>query len=318
MSPTILIFGGTGCLGRHLIERYLPTHRIINFSRDEHKHWGLDQEIGTGKVTHVIGDAIDPILVKQTLLKYQPEIVFILHALKHVDRCQENIHACIQTNLFSIKNVLDCIHECSFQLPSLRKVLFTSTDKAPSPINVYGMCKAICEELMVEKARFLSTIKFVVVRYGNVLNSTSSLLPSLVRNTSDIYYITDVRMTRFWMTIEQACDTVQYALEHGESGEVIIPKLRSFYIKDLIEYVASLKGKQVKIMGLRPGERLYETLINDTQSIRTVEKKDYYHIQPYYRPPSPAPSPFTYDSNTDLIQDPQELLTEFHKMGLKK
>jgi UDP-N-acetylglucosamine 4,6-dehydratase len=313
---SILIFGGSGCLGKHLIDKYLGKYRIINFSRDEHKHWGLDKDIGVGKIQHVIGDAIDPTSVKQTLLKYQPSMVFILHALKHVDRCQENLHACIQTNLLSVKNVLDCIHECSYQLPHLKKVLFTSTDKAPSPINVYGMCKAICEELMIEKARFLESIKFVIVRYGNVLNSTASLLPSLVRNTSEIYYITDVRMTRFWMTIEQACQTIQYALEHGQSGEVIIPKLRSFYIKDLIEYVAKLKNKEVKIMGLRPGERLYETLINDTQSIRTIDKGAYYHIQPFYTK-YVLTEPFIYDSNTDLIVDSNELISEFKKMGIE-
>jgi len=313
---SILIFGGSGCLGKHLIDKYLGKYRIINFSRDEHKHWGLDKDIGVGKIQHVIGDAIDPIVVKQTLLKYQPSMIFILHALKHVDRCQENLHACIQTNLLSVKNVLDCIHECSYQLPKLKKVLFTSTDKAPSPINVYGMCKAICEELMIEKARFLESIKFVIVRYGNVLNSTASLLPSLVRNTSDIYYITDVRMTRFWMTIEQACETIQYALEYGESGEVIIPKLRSFYIKDLIEYVAKLKNKEVKIMGLRPGERLYETLINDTQSIRTIDKGAYYHIQPFYKKCALI-EPFVYDSNRDLIVDANELVSEFKKMGIE-
>lgn len=312
---TILIFGGSGCLGKHLIQLFKDSHTIVNFSRDEHKHWALDQEIGAGKIQHVIGDAIDPILVKQTLLNYQPSMIFILHALKHVDRCQENLHACIQTNLLSIKNVLDCIHECSYQLTKLNKVLFTSTDKSPSPINVYGMCKAICEELIIEKSRFLKNIKFVTVRYGNVLNSTSSLLPALLKNTSDTYYITDNRMTRFWMTIEQACDTILYALEYGDSGDVIIPKLQSFYIKDMIEYIAKLKGKNVKIIGLRPGERLYETLINDTQSIRTIEKENFYHIKPYYKNII-LQEPFVYDSKTNIITDTNNLITLFQKIKI--
>ena len=312
---TILIFGGTGCLGKHLIQLFKHRYRIVNFSRDEHKHWALDQDLGPNSIQHVIGDAIDPILVKQTLLKFQPSMIFILHALKHVDRCQENLHACIQTNLLSIKNVLDCIHECSYQLPKLQKVLFTSTDKSPSPINVYGMCKAICEEIMIEKAQYLEHIKFVIVRYGNVLNSTSSLLPALLKNTSDTFSITDVRMTRFWMTIEQACETVLYALDYGESGEVIIPKLQCFYIKDMIEYIAKLKGKKIKVIGLRPGERLYETLINDTQSIRTVEKESYYHIQPYYKKPV-LREPFVYDSNTNVITNVDDLITLFQKIKM--
>ena len=312
---TILLFGGSGCLGKNLIKRYIDKYNIINFSRDEHKHWAIDQEIGTGKITHVIGDAIDHILVKNTLLQYQPSKIYILHALKHVDRCQENLHSCINTNLLSIKNVLDCIHECQHQLPKLKQVLFTSTDKAPSPINVYGMCKAICEELMIEKSKCIPSIKFMIVRYGNVVNSTSSLLPTLLKNTSNIYYITDMRMTRFWMTIEQACDTIEYALDHGSSGEIIIPKVKSFYVKDMIEYIAKLKGKEVKIMGLRPGERLYETLINDTQSIRTIHKKNYYHIQPYYKKPILV-EPFIYDSNSDIIEDNRELITLFQQMKI--
>jgi len=306
---TILIFGGTGCLGKNLIKRYISNYKIVNFSRDEHKHWNLDQEIGVGKVKHVIGDAGDSTLVKNTLIQYNPTKIFILHALKHVDRCQENLHSCIQVNLLSVKNVLDCIHELTDRLSNLKQVLFTSTDKAPSPINAYGMCKGICEELMIEKARYIPNIKFIIVRYGNVLNSTSSLLPALLRNTSDVYYITDERMTRFWMTIEQACDTIAYGLEYGNSGEVIIPKLKSFYIYDMIKFVASLKNKKVEKIGLRPGERLYEILINDTQSIRTIQKENYYHIQPYYSKCA-LQDPFTYDSNTDIIDDQEQLFTQ--------
>lgn len=316
VMETILLFGGSGCLGRELIKRNLGGCNIVNFSRDEHKHWFIDQEIGTGKVTHVIGDANDAVLVKSTLLRYKPDRVYVLHALKHVDRCQQNIHACISTNLLSVKNVLDCIHELHAQLSNLKYVCFTSTDKAPSPINVYGMCKAICEEIMIDKAQQLPGIKFAVVRYGNVVNSTSSLLPTLLKNKTDTYYITDERMTRFWMTINDACDTIEYAYNHATSGEVIIPKVKSFFVKDMMSYVARLKGKNVKVMGLRPGERLYETLINDTQSIRTYEKNGYYHIKPYYDPPSELTTPFVYDSNSDLITDQNELLWLFQQMQL--
>jgi len=312
---TILIFGGSGCLGLNLIKRYINIYNIVNYSRDEHKHWKIDQEIGNNKIKHIIGDANDYILVKNTLIQYQPSKIYILHALKHVDRCQENLHSCINVNLLSIKNILDCIHECNNILYNLKHVLFTSTDKAPSPINVYGMCKAICEELMIEKSKYIPNIKFVIVRYGNVINSTSSLLPTLLKNTTNTYYITDIRMTRFWMTIDQACDTIEYALTYGETGEIIIPKVKSFYVKDMIEYIAKLKNKDIKIIGLRPGERLYETLINDTQSIRTVNKETYYHIQPYYKNLK-LNEPFIYDSNSDIIKDPNELITLFQQMKL--
>lgn len=313
---TILIFGGTGCLGRHLIQRYIGKYNIVNFSRDEHKHWAIDQEFGAGKIKHIIGDAIDPILVQQALIQYNPEHIFILHALKHVDRCQENLHACITTNLLSIKNILDVIHSNSKQLQNLKRVLFTSTDKAPSPISAYGMCKGLCEALIVEKARCISNVRFLIVRYGNVLNSTSSLLPALLKNKSDVYYLTDERMTRFWMTIEQACDTIQYALDHGKTGEVIIPKLRAFYIKDMINYIAKLKGKRVELMGLRPAERLYEVLISTTESMRTFEKESgYYHIVPEFMKP-PLIEPFTYDSTMNIIETHDELIEMFQQMNL--
>lgn len=314
---TILLFGGSGCLGKQFINRYVGKYNIVNFSRDEHKHWQIDQDIGAGKVQHVIGDAIDSTLVKKTLLQYKPTRIYIMHALKHIDRCQVNVHSCIRTNLLSIMNVLDCIHEVHNQLPQLKTVCFTSTDKAPSPINVYGMCKAISEELMVEKARQISNIKFIIVRYGNVLNSTSSLIPALLRNQSNTYQITDKRMTRFWMTIDQACDTIEYACEHGLSGEIIIPKVKSFYVKDIIEHIANLKGKQTVISGLRPGERLYETLINDTQSMRTYELDSYYHIKPHFIAQNDQlTEPFVYDSNTDLITDKNELSQLFKKLNI--
>ena len=312
---TLLFFGGSGCLGKNLIKRYINDYNIVNFSRDEHKHWNLDQEIGTGKITHVIGDALDEVLVKNTLIQYKPTKIYLLHALKHVDRCQINVHSCIQTNLLSVKNVLDCIQQCYSQLPQLKSVLFTSTDKAPSPINVYGMCKAICEELLIEKSKHIHNVKFMIVRYGNVVNSTSSLLPTLLKNTSDTYYITDTRMTRFWMTIDDACNTIEYALTYGNSGEVIIPKVKSFYVKDMINYIADLKGKTVKIMGLRPGERLYETLINDTQSIRTIDTQKYYHIVPYYKKYILV-DPFVYDSNTDIITNNNDLIKLFKEMNI--
>lgn len=313
---TILLFGGSGCLGRELIKRNLGKYKIVNFSRDEHKHWSIDNDIGVNRVDHVIGDAGDAVLVKNTLLHHKPHKIYILHALKHVDRCQQNLHACISTNLLSVKNVLDCIHEVYDQLKDLESVCFTSTDKAPSPINVYGMCKAICEELMIDKARQLTNTKFVVVRYGNVVNSTSSLLPTLLKNTSDTYYITDDRMTRFWMTVNHACETIEYACENAASGEVVIPKVKSFYVKDMIAYVARLKGKNIKHMGLRPGERLYETLINDTQSTRTYERSGFYHIKPYYNPLPTMNTPFTYDSNTDIITDSDELMMLFQQMQI--
>lgn len=297
---TILLTGGTGCLGKYIIQKYIDTHRIINVSRDEHKHWKLDNAFGKGRIHHVIGDAGDVLLMERVLMQHKPSTVFILHALKHVDRCQTNVHACIQTNLVSIKNVLDSIEHCVEMSPELRNslkhVIFLSTDKAASPVNVYGMCKAICETYMEEKARNCPSIKFVTVRYGNVSNSTSSVIP-LWLSTKKIV-LTDPNMTRFWMTIDDAFKTVQYALEHGESGEIIIPKLKAYYIRDLADICSNVLNQNVQVIGTRPGERRYEVLINDTQSYRCKDMGSYYHIVPDV---VLRDKPFTYDSSKELI-----------------
>lgn len=309
----ILIFGGSGCLGKNLIKKYIGKYNIINFSRDEHKHWQMDIEFGKDKIKHIIGDAIDKNLVRDTLIQYKPRIIFIIHALKHVDRCQQNINACINTNLLSVQNILESIHLLHSNIPELKDVIFTSTDKAPSPINVYGMCKALCEELMISKSKQIKSIKFVTVRYGNVLNSTGSIIPTLLNSKEDTFYITDIRMTRFWMTIEDAIDTIEYAIKYGSTGDIIVPKAKSFYVKDLIDYVASLKNKEVKISGIRPGERIYETLINDTQAHKTIEKDKFYHITTNNINDTTVK---TYDSNTYLIKEKNELVNMLQKLNI--
>ena len=305
---TILIFGGTGCLGQHLIEQYTNKYHIVNFSRDEHKHWMLDQKYGNGVITHVIGDAIDSHLVRKTILRYCPTRILLLHALKHVDRCQTNIHSCIQTNLLSVKKVLDVIEDLyPIIKDTLQAVLFTSTDKATSPINAYGMCKGLAEMCVMEKASKCPSVKFVCVRYGNVMNSTSSIVPALKASKKDVIELTDNRMTRFYMTIEDACKLVDYALTHSKSGDIVIPKLRTFYVKDLLEVYSKISGKTIVVTGLRPGERLYEVLINDTQSLKTVDSGSYYHITGDVV----RELPFTYDSNSDLMskEDLEKLVT---------
>lgn len=301
MKETLFLFGGTGCMGKYIISQYINKYTIINYSRDEHKHWQLDQFYGKS-ITHIIGDAIDTNNVTQSLITHNPHKIFILHALKHVDRCQKNLNACINTNLLSIKNVLDSIHLNVEKLSNLREVIFLSTDKATSPINAYGMSKALCECFMEEKSQKISNIKFVTVRYGNVLNSTSSLLPILKNNISDTYYLTDERMCRFWMTVHEAFETIEYACNNGNTGEIIIPIIPAFYVKDLINIFAEKLDKKVVISGLRPGERLYESLINDTQSLRAVRKEKFYHIVPEFKIDKLVMiEPFEYTSKTNII-----------------
>jgi UDP-N-acetylglucosamine 4,6-dehydratase len=294
---TLLIFGGTGCMGKYIIQQNIDKFQIVNFSRDEHKQWNLDQIYGR-KIQHVIGDALDKDLVKQTLLRYLPHRIYIIHALKHVDRCQENLHACIQTNLLSTKTVLDTIEELYPTLKErLQTVIFLSTDKATSPVNAYGMCKALSEFYLMEKARYCQDVKFVGVRYGNVTSSTSSIIPLLLNNKDPVIYLTDERMTRFWMTIDEAYQAIEYAIQYGSTGQIVIPKIPAFYIKDLLEIFAEAMGKTVQVTGLRPGERLYEVLINDTQSLKTTEQEKYYFIGDTIT----RKEPFIYDSNQNIM-----------------
>lgn len=284
-------------MGKYIIQQNIDKFRLINFSRDEHKQWHLDQTYGN-KIRHVIGDALDKELVRQTLLRYMPHRIYIIHALKHVDRCQENLHACIHTNLLSTKAVLDTIEELYPTLKSvLETVVFLSTDKATSPVNAYGMCKALCEFYLMEKAQYCRETKFVGVRYGNVTSSTSSIIPLLLNHKEPVYSLTDARMTRFWMTIDEAYQAIEYAIQYGNSGEIIIPKIPAFYIKDLLEIFAEAKGKTVQVSGLRPGERLYEVLINDTQSLKTKEFEKYYAITHGIT----RKEPFIYDSNQNIM-----------------
>jgi FlaA1/EpsC-like NDP-sugar epimerase len=164
----------------------------------------------------------------------------------------------------------DTIENNKNLLPNLEKVCFISTDKACSPVNIYGMTKAASECLMIEKSKFISSIKFVCVRYGNVLNSRGSIIPMLHKLGNDIntshFKITDRKMTRFVMTLDQSVDLVDHALLYAESGDIVIPKLISCVVIDLIEIFSELYDKPILDGKLRPGEKMLESLINETQS----------------------------------------------------
>lgn len=287
----ILIIGGTGSLGNKLTLRLLEDERnfIYLLSRDECKHWALNIEYGNNpRITFIIGNIADKDKMEQTLIRYNFDIVILAAAMKHIDRCEYETNECLNTNLLGTKNVLDSIEKNKQLLTNLEKVCFISTDKACSPVNVYGMSKAISELLVVEKAKYVPNIKFVCVRYGNVLNSRGSIIPTLHKIGKDESYqnftITDEKMTRFVMTLEQSVELVFHALEKGESGDIVIPKLVSCNIKDLIEIFSEIYNKPIVKGKLRPGEKMLESLINETQSARLEFGKDgYMYIKPAYK-----------------------------------
>jgi len=287
-NKKILIIGGTGSLGGELTARLLENNQVYLFSRDESKHWALQIEHNSHPNLHfIIGDIADKDKINETLIRHNFEIIILAAAMKHIDRCEYSINECMNTNLLGTKNVLDGIEIHREKLGKLEGVCFVSTDKACSPVNVYGMTKALSEAMMVEKSRYLSGIKFVCVRYGNVLNSRGSIIPMLHKigksDTIKHFTLTHENMTRFIMTLEESVDLILYALEKGVSGEIIVPELRGCHIKDLIEIFAERYEKPYIVGNLRHGEKQSESLINETQSVRTEKRENYYHIYPSYK-----------------------------------
>jgi FlaA1/EpsC-like NDP-sugar epimerase len=284
INKKILIFGGTGSLGYKLNERYSSNNEIINFSRDENKHWKMKADFNYNtNIKFIIGNISDKERVKTAIIRTNPNIVIIAAAMKHIDQCEYNTHESINTNLLGTKNILDSINEELNKLDELSTVIFVSSDKACSPINNYGMCKALCETLMVEKSYYINNVKFVTVRYGNVLNSRGSIIPLLhsigIDDSKKKFTITHKDMTRFVMTLEQSVDLIEYSILNGETGDIIIPELISMRVIDLIEIFSEKYNKSIIETGIRPGEKMQESLINITQSTRIIKKDNYIHIK---------------------------------------
>ena len=287
-NKKILLFGGTGSLGYEIVKRYIDKNIIYNYSRDECKHWKMNLDFNNNLNLHfIIGDIINKNKVEETLLRVKPHIIIIASAMKHIDQCEYNTDQSLNTNLLGVKNILDLVETNKSQLVGfLETVLFVSSDKACSPINVYGMCKALSETLVVEKSYYNKDFKFVNIRYGNVLNSRGSIIPLLHTIGSDpekkYFTLTNEKMTRFVMTLEQSVDLIEHTIINGDSGDTVIPKLISMNVKDLVELFSEKYNKPVKLTGIKPGEKLLESLINKSQSARININDEYTHIKSIY------------------------------------
>lgn len=310
----ILFFGASGSLGHKFIERNSQDNYIYNFSRDEWKHWKMNIDFKNKIVnfSNIIGDIRDKSRVKETIRRINPNIVIMASALKHIEICEENSSESIKTNIVGNQNILDSIKELG-DLINIESVCFISTDKACSPINTYGMCKAVSEKMVIEYAMRSSKIKYNIVRYGNVLNSRGSIIPLLHTIGKDPNYekftITDNRMTRFIMTLEESCKLIEYALKKGKNGEIIVPEIISMKIRDLFEIFSEKYKKEIIITGLRSGEKLYESLINGSQHICTYKNENYYHITPSYKNNITNDEQLDMNSNINLVS--KEELKEF-------
>ncbi|OGD63453.1 hypothetical protein A2160_02520 [Candidatus Beckwithbacteria bacterium RBG_13_42_9] len=279
---TILITGGTGFLGLALAKAILKQNpqSIRLFSRDEVKHYRAQEYFNRNrKIRNFIGDVRDyPRLVKATR-----NVDYVIHAaaLKRLDILEYNVDESIKTNIMGTLNLVNaCLKN------KVKKVVFISTDKACSPVNTYGACKFVSERIITESNYSkgdLNTI-FTTVRYGNVLESTGSVIPffrSVIKQGKTIP-LTDPEMTRFIITSRQAVELISYALHYGKGGEIFIPQLPSFKILDLIEVLLKYFGtkNKIKIIGIRPGEKFHELMINIAEMARTIKFRNFYVINP--------------------------------------
>lgn len=283
-DKSILITGGTGSFGKHFIqtvlERYEPKKLII-YSRDELKQYEMQQVFPDTEfkcMRYFLGDVRD--LPRLNTAMRGVDIVIHAAALKQVPAAEYNPFEAIKTNVIGGQNVIDAA-----MANGVKKVIALSTDKAAAPINLYGATKLCSDKLFVAANNFRGSkeIKLSVVRYGNVMGSRGSVIPYFMdRQKTGILPITDPRMTRFNITLQQGVDFVLQCMDKMWGGELFVPKIPSYRIMDVADAVAP-DCKQ-KIIGIRPGEKLHEEMITETDALSTVEFLDYYVILPAAQP----------------------------------
>lgn len=278
-NQSILITGGTGSFGRKyvktLLERYTPK-KIIIFSRDELKQFEMQQEFNAPCMRYFIGDVRD----KERLTQAMNSVDYVIHAaaLKQVPAAEYNPTECIKTNINGAENV---IHAALAN--NVKKVIALSTDKAANPINLYGATKLASDKLFVAANNMSGGHEtlFSVVRYGNVAGSRGSVVPffaKLIREGATDIPITHEKMTRFWITLQDGVDFVLKDFARMLGGEIFVPKIPSMRITDLAEAMAPKLG--IKIVGIRPGEKLHEIMCPSDDSYHTYEYDDHFIISP--------------------------------------
>jgi UDP-N-acetylglucosamine 4,6-dehydratase/5-epimerase len=303
-GSSILITGGTGSFGKTFI-RYvldeLNPYRVVVFSRDELKQYEVRQAFDDDpRLRWFIGDVRD----RFRLARAMHGVDYVVHAaaLKQVDTAEYNPSEYVATNVTGSQNVVDAAIEAG-----VKRVIALSTDKASSPINLYGATKLVADKLFVSANHYAANhpTRFAVVRYGNVMGSRGSVVPLFRRLNAEgkSLPITDKRMTRFWITLEQAVRFVVDSFEIMQGGELYVPRIPSMHILDLVEAVAP--DAPTHEIGIRPGEKLHEEMIAPDDSRRTIRFPDRYVVQPtiatwgYQSPPGgeEVPDGFTYRSD---------------------
>jgi len=309
-GESVLVTGGTGSFGRKFVEtvldRYRPQ-RLIVFSRDELKQQEMSERFSPRVhrcLRYFIGDVRD----RDRLYRALDGVDVVVHAaaLKQVPSCEYNPLETVKTNVLGAANVIDAAID-----RNVAKVLALSTDKAANPINLYGATKLCADKLFISANNYsgLNRTRFAVVRYGNVMGSRGSVVPLFLRMRSrGALPITDPRMTRFWITLQQGVDFVLKSVQRMRGGEIFVPKIPSINILDLARAVAP--ECPTKTVGIRPGEKLHETMISEDSARLTLEYADHYVILPdpqcmgFTRQADleegrPCPDGFCYSSDTN-------------------
>ena len=314
-DEVLLVTGGTGSFGKKFLQQVLTKYRppkIIIFSRDEFKQYemrtsGFDADC----IRYFVGDVRD----RERLYRALDGVDIVVHtaALKQVPSCEYNPIEAVKTNVLGAANLIDAAID-----RNVKKVIALSTDKAAAPVNLYGATKLCSDKLFIAGNTYsgVHDTKFSVVRYGNVVGSRGSVIPLFMKmRPSGVLTITDPRMTRFWVTLEQGVQFVLECLERMEGGEIFVPKIPSMNIMDLAKSIAP--ECSVTTIGIRPGEKLHEVLVPEDDARNTIEYHDKFVILPAFSPDvaskylsenggSQCPEGFSYTSDTN----PQQLSVE--------
>lgn len=325
-GKSILITGGTGSFGKQfvktLLSQYQP-HKVIVYSRDELKQYEMAQDFKAPMMRYFIGDVRD----RDRLRLAMRDVDYVVHAaaLKQIPAAEYNPMECIKTNIHGANNIIDVAIE-----QEVEKVIALSTDKAVNPINLYGATKLAADKLFIAANNIVGALKtrFAVVRYGNVVGSRGSVVPffqKLIQEKVSELPITDPRMTRFWITLQHGVELVLNSFERMQGGEIFVPKIPSMKLTDLADALAP--GVPIKIVGIRPGEKLHEAMFTAESSNLAVEFQNHYVIKPTLEyaysidytcnalgeKGVPVPEGFEYSSDTNT-----EWLTGFQLLDMLK
>lgn len=304
-AATILITGGTGTFGKECAEHLLTHHnpaKVIIFSRDEFKQYEMAKLLPPEKypaIRYFIGDVRD----KERLYRAFDGVDYVIHAaaLKHVPAAEYNPFEAVKTNVFGAANVIDAAID-----RKVKKVIALSTDKAVSPVNLYGATKLCSDKLFAAANSYAATTRFAVVRYGNVLGSRGSVIPFFMQQrATGRLPVTDPRMTRFWITLEGGIQFVLDGFRRMKGGEVFVPKLPSMNIMSLARAIGP--DCEIDVVGIRPGEKIHELMIPGDEGRNTRDMGDHYIIlSPFSQwlqngdklPGEAVPDGFEYSSGT--------------------